>query len=216
MEPPSPPAWQGFRLHAVHGSCVAQLGFSKGVIKPRCSFLVTQTECGLKRCPELVRKFRPDPHLKTTAPACTSTALKPSPVLDTVVPRADASLWLLAGRGSRREGGCSGVSSAQGCGTLPLFSLPRASISLQALRRAIFPPRITGALPPSATRALLQPVPPRGVQQSQEAEKRTSCISQAFKGFTHEGGFSSLPWEPNKKRVHCEAFKGSRQDHSES
>lgn len=43
-----------------------------------------------------------------------------------------------------------------------------------------------------------------------------SYISQAFKGFTREGGFSSLSWEPSKKRVHCETFKGSRQDHGES
>lgn len=31
--------------------------------------------------------------------------------------------------------------------------------------------------------------------------------SQAFKGFTREGGFSSLSWEHNKKCVRNETFK---------
>jgi len=60
---------------------------SKNLVQPCCSFLVTQAEnqssC-LRQCSELVGKFRPDPHLETTAPACTSTVLKASPGPGTV------------------------------------------------------------------------------------------------------------------------------------
>lgn len=76
--------------------------------------------------------------------------------------------------------------------------------------------RTAGVLPPSLGHQRSAPASSTLANAAKPGDKHTPCISQAFKVFTREGGFSSLSWEPNKKRVHCETFKGSRQDHAES
>lgn len=160
LEPASPPAWQGFRLHAVHGSCVAQLGFSKGVIKPRffpCNSDRIWTEAMPRASREVQTGSTPENHCSSMHLHCAET--KPSPghcgPQSRCFSLASRWTWFRA-RGWLLWGQlCTGLWHSPTVLLATCLDFPPSPV----LCRAISPPRITGALPPSATRALLQPVP---------------------------------------------------------
>ena len=141
LEPPSPPTSQGFVLHVVRGSCVTQLGFQK----PRPALLLfpcnsgrkpkLMSEAVLRASGKVQTRSTPGDHCSSMHLHCAESEPRPG---HCDLHRADASLRH-AGGGSWCQGGCFGASSVRGCGSLPPFSLPCTSVSLQALLRSIFP-----------------------------------------------------------------------------
>lgn len=97
LETPSLPALQGFTLHAVQGSCVAQLGFSKGVIQSCCSFLLIQAEFEPKLMSEVMPRAAGEGQTRSTLENhcsimhlhCAKTKPRPE---HCDLPKADASL----------------------------------------------------------------------------------------------------------------------------